>query len=349
MPVIEHLELHHFRNYSRGIFDFTAPATVLTGRNGTGKSNLLEAVFFLSILRSFRTAGIREMIQLGERGFLLNATLRKVHYPVTLEIEQSASARQLRIDTVPIRRSSGFIREFRAVAFAPEDKLIVSGASSCRRKFFDMFISVMEPGYLTALQRYAASLARRNAALRNPSAESLAIAAAFEPELAETAAVIRPARRHWCSKICKKVNDLLEKERLQCLYDPEDPDDPQEYQAKLAAQRQRDRKRGFTTFGPQTDEFHFLLDGKSLRNFGSNGQLRLMSLYLKMAEFSLVREEGSSPVIALVDDVTGELDQPSRENFFRLLQQADQCLFTFTELPQEPFFQHAQHLALDRM
>ncbi|MBO5762717.1 MAG: DNA replication and repair protein RecF [Lentisphaeria bacterium] len=348
MPVIEHLELHHFRNYSRGVFDFDAPATVLTGHNGAGKSNLLEAVFFLSILRSFRTAGLREMIQLGERGFLLNATVRKVHYPVTLEIEQSAGARQLRIDQVPIRRSSEFIREFRAVAFAPEDKLIVSGASSCRRKFFDMFISVMEPGYLTALQRYAASLSRRNAALRNPSAGALAIAAAFEPELAETAAVIRPARRRWSAKICNRVNELLGQNRLQCLYDPEDPDDPAAYQEKLCNQRQRDRKRGFTTFGPQVDEFQFLLDGKVLRSFGSNGQLRLMSLYLKMAEFSLVREEGSSPVIALVDDVTGELDQPSRENFFHLLKQADQCLFTFTELPQDPFFQQAQHLMLNR-
>ncbi|MBQ4106376.1 MAG: DNA replication/repair protein RecF [Lentisphaeria bacterium] len=340
--VVEKLELVNFRNYERARLDFTEPVTVFAGNNGAGKSNLLEAVHFLSILRSFRGSAVRDMIRIGERSFRLRARVRHGKFASVLTAEQEISGRRrLLIDDVPVARSSEFIREFRAVVFAPEDKYLTAGSSACRRRFFDMLISVMEPAYLTALQRYGAALMRRNAALRMPGAAGTAAAAAFEPELAAAAAVIVPARRRWSMAVCERANALLGEERLALTYEPGYPDTETEYAAKLAATRERDRKRTFTSFGPQTDDFLLTLDGKNLRSFGSNGQLRLVSLYLKMAEFALIRAESSAGVVALVDDVTGELDERNRRAFYRLLSGADQCFFTFAAHPEDEFFRHA--------
>ncbi len=311
---------------------FDSPQIVFAGRNGAGKSNLLEAIFYLSILRSFRNAGVREMIMLGERSFILRGKVRRKNYSGTVEVEQTVNnTRRLFIDGSTVRRSSDFIWEFRTVAFAPEDKLITSGSSSCRRRFFDMLISVMEPEYLSALQRYAAALAQRNAALRCQASDGAV--AAFEPELASAAAVIAPARALYADRVCQEVNLLFGGERFGIAYMPEYPVNGADYLKKLERERNRDRKRGFTSFGIQTDEFIFTLDGKNLRSFGSNGQQRLSALYLKMAEFALVRRHSGCSVVALVDDVTGELDNTARERFFQLLNTADQAFYTFTECP----------------
>ena len=329
---IDALELCDFRNAERKTFEFFGREVVLCGHNGAGKSNILEAIHFLSILRSFRTASVRDMIRIGARGFRIAGKIRHDGYPETLEVEQLPNnRRRLSIDGAPVARSSEFIREFRAVAFTPEDREITAGGSSFRRRFFDMYLSVTEPEYLAALQRYGAALARRNAVLRDPRAD-LAVAAAFEPDLAACAAVLIPARRRCAETVCAKVNELLKSPRLETAYRSDSPGNSEEYLARLQADRERERKRGCTGFGPQTDDFHFLLDGKPLREFGSNGQLRLMALYLKMAAFVLLRD-GGAPVVALVDDVTGELDRNARECFLELLRSADQAFYTMTARP----------------
>ena len=329
---IDWLELHQFRNCEQRKLEFTSREVVLCGQNGVGKSNILEAIHFLSILRSFRTASVRDLVRIGAKGFRITGRIRKQDYPETLEVEQwHGNRRHLRIDGVSVPKSSEFIREFRAVAFTPEDREITAGGSSYRRRFFDMYLSVTAPDYLTALQRYGAALARRNAVLRNPAA-NLAIAAAFEQELAESAAILLPARRQCAETICTKVNELLGTPRLRTVYRSDSPDSVSDYLARLSNDRERERKRGCTGFGPQTDDFIFYLDGKPLREFGSNGQLRLTALYLKMAAFALLRHNGT-PVVALVDDVTGELDEQARNCFFDLLKSADQAFYTFTAAP----------------
>ncbi len=329
---IDSIELAHFRNYSSRKFEFTGREVVLCGPNGAGKSNVLEAIHFLSILRSFRTAGVRDLIEIGKRGFRITGVIRKNSYPETLTVEQTGTDRRhLAIDGTPVPRSSTFIQEFRAVAFTPEDREITAGGSSFRRKFFDMYLSVTEPDYLAALQRYGAALARRNAVLRNPRS-NLAAAAAFEPELAANAVKILPLRRRCAEVIAQKVNTLLKADRLRITYRTDSPDEEAGYLEKLAFDREKERKRNCTGFGPQTDDFLLTLDGKPLREFGSNGQLRLMSLYLKMAAFALLRDNGA-PVVALVDDVTGELDSSARGCFLELLRSADQAFYTLTAAP----------------
>jgi len=125
---------------------FSTKNVFFLGPNGSGKSNLLESIAFLSILRSFRQAPPREMIRLGEKMFSIEARIRTAYGRETLKVREHLSGRrELFMGENPVRRSSEFIREFHAVVFSPEDRMIGSGSSGCRRRFFDILISTVEP------------------------------------------------------------------------------------------------------------------------------------------------------------------------------------------------------------
>ena len=347
--LLEQLELTDFRNYQSAGFRFTGDKVVFTGPNGIGKTNLLESIGFLSILRSFRTVSGREMVRIGSRGFDLRCRIDKgkgVHED--LRIVQSLSGRrETLIGSNRIRRSSEFIREFRTVVFVPEDRNITGGSSSCRRRFFDMLISTLDSGYLAALSNYHRALAQRNRALKSPG-QSAAVAA-FEPELAAGAPLIAARRREYAAAVEAEVNQMLalrEKLEFRINFRCDYPEDTGEYLALLARNREREMIRSCTGIGPQLDEFEFFLNGRLLRHYGSTGQIRMISLLVKLAEFNLVRRSARERVAVLVDDVTGELDEENRIRFFETIADADQLFFTFTEFPGLDFFRDAEEIAL---
>ena len=207
MFLLEQLNLADFRNCESGEFHFSGEKVVFTGPNGTGKTNLLESIYFLSILRSFRSASGRELTRIGSRGFELSARVHSRGYPETLKVIQHGNRRETLIGSSRIRRSSEFIREFRAVVFVPEDRNIAGGSSSFRRRFFDMLISTLDGTYLTRLADYSRALAQRNRALKPPVNRS--IVAAFEPELAANAPSIAALRRQYAGSVEQELNALL--------------------------------------------------------------------------------------------------------------------------------------------
>ena len=124
------------------------------------------------------------------------------------------------------------------------------------------------------------------------------------------------------------------------------PESSAEYLALLERNREREMIRSCTGIGPQLDEFEFFLDGKLLRHYGSTGQIRMLSLLIKLAEFNLVRRSARERVAVLVDDVTGELDEENCIRFFETIAHADQLFFTFTEFPSLEFFRDAEQIVL---
>ena len=347
MFLLEQLNLADFRNCESGEFHFSGEKVVFTGPNGTGKTNLLESIYFLSILRSFRSASGRELTRIGSRGFELSARVHSRGYPETLKVIQHGNRRETLIGSSRIRRSSEFIREFRAVVFVPEDRNIAGGSSSFRRRFFDMLISTLDSTYLTRLADYSRALAQRNRALKPPVNRS--IVAAFEPELAANAPSIAALRRQYAGSVEQERNAPLKQRgggEFRILYRFDYPESESEYLALLEKNRERELLRACTGIGPQLDEFEFYLDGRQLRHYGSTGQIRMISLLLKLAEFNLVRRSASEKVAVLVDDVTGELDEANKNRFFDAISGADQQFFTFTEFPALPYFRDAEEIPL---
>ena len=210
-----------------------------------------------------------------------------------------------------------------------------------------MLISTLDSTYLTRLADYSRALAQRNRALKPPVNRS--IVAAFEPELAANAPSIAALRRQYAGSVEQELNALLKQRgggEFRILYRFDYPESESEYLALLEKNRERELLRACTGIGPQLDEFEFYLDGRQLRHYGSTGQIRMISLLLKLAEFNLVRRSASEKVAVLVDDVTGELDEANKNRFFDAISGADQQFFTFTEFPALPYFRDAEEIPL---
>ena len=340
---IESLILRDFRSYADNRFDFSSSRVLFLGPNGTGKSNLLEAIGYLSVLRSFRGALPREMAALDKRAFVIGVRLDRDGRKKELMIRETVGVRrELFEDRVPVRRSSEFIGNFRTVVFAPEDRLIVSAGASHRRRFFDMLISVLEPKYFTALGSFNRALKQRNKALRSGGKG----AEFFLPEMVECAMVLTAFRREYAAMVEKEVNKLLGAERFSVVPRFSAPEEAEGFLELLRREADRELRRGVTLYGPHLDDFEMFLDNKPLRICGSTGQIRLISLYLKLAEFSLVKRLSELPVLVLADDVTCELDAENTNRFLELTRVADQAFFTFAVRPENRFFASAQEIDL---
>jgi DNA replication and repair protein RecF len=342
--MIKTLSLTNYRNYSKKTLEFTSNTVVLQGPNGCGKTNLLEAIFFVSILRSFRGSSPKELVKIGEKDFAISLTLERKKLKSNLTINQQISGkRNLFINNNSVNRSSNFIKEFRAVPFVPEDRLIVSGSSSYRRRFFDSLISTIAPDYFTNLLRYSRALEQRNKALK----ESPKLASSFEVELIETSPKIAFAREIYASQIAFEVNNLLGEDRFNIVRKGDVRSDSTEVELfnRFASTRDKEKLRGYTANGPHLDEFDLFLDNKLLRNYGSTGQVRIISLLLRLAEFNIVSNRGTLPFV-LIDDVTGDLDEKNKNLFYKVIEQSPQKFFTFATQIEKNDFDNPQVIPL---
>ncbi|OGV38420.1 MAG: hypothetical protein A2020_15300 [Lentisphaerae bacterium GWF2_45_14] len=346
--MIKKLFMRDFRNFSEVSLSFSDKLNVLTGENGQGKTNLLEAIFFTGMLRSFRTSRVADMKKIGSQSFYISCEADSDgKWTKKLEIEYG-ELRKLKIDSSIVKKASEFIRNLMTVAFSPDDIAIVNGNSRIRRRFIDICISMESPSYMSALLEYSEALLSRNRLLRSVSPD-IKILRAFEPVMAEKASVISKYRLDYSELLKKEMQKIL------CDYMRDETDfdiryrnssgtfSKDEYMNKFEKERNKDILRKMTSFGPQTDEFDFFLNSKLLRCFGSTGQCRFISLCLKMAELNLLlkTEENIKKAVVLVDDVTGELDSRARDYFFKVINRAGQTFFTFTSVPTDKYFKEA--------
>ncbi|NOY74729.1 MAG: DNA replication and repair protein RecF [Kiritimatiellaeota bacterium] len=349
--MLKNLQLLNYRNYVDEKIDFDSKTNVLTGTNGQGKTNILEAVYFLSMLRSFRTASPREIRGIGSDFFHVSAFLNTSRgYDKLLEVDY-AETRRLRIDSSPVFKASEFIGSFKAVAFLPSDLMIVTEGAALRRRFVNMFLCSYDKIYLADLNDYANALKSRNALLKNQNPDTDALTA-FERILAEKAVAITAKRAAVLKKISEEMARLFREIKggnalFNIAYTPHpSTENIEAHAAKLAADRAKDAARRSTSLGPHLDDCQFLLNDKPLRAFGSTGQCRLAALCLKLAALKLLGDidGGGAGTVALVDDVAGELDSETQDAFFGIVSQTEQSFFTFTATPSDAYFADAKIL-----
>lgn len=352
--MISALTLENFRLFKSLSLSFDSRAVILSGANGQGKTSVLEALFYLSNLRSFRTSRVREMCRLGAGSFRMSCAISMGKWDSLLEVEQENTVpKKLRIDGVPTARASDFSGRFRTIAFLPDDIGIISGTSRVRRRFLDMFISMLDKEYFIALQHYSTALKNRNFLLRSPSFDPETLKS-FHPALAENGFFILKKRGSYLKLLADAMKGILAEIRPEfktftilrrAANDPVSADD---FQKRLDSRIEYDRQSAFTTTGPHLDQFDFAAGGKNLRIYGSNGQKRIAAFALKMAAFDIAcaREESRKNTAVLVDDVTRDLDYRARNAFFERIQTAGQLFFTFTDLEDNPLFHQAQIITL---
>lgn len=345
--MLSRLRLKYFRNYRSLDISFDNGVTLLTGTNGQGKTNILEAIHYLSVLRSFRTRKTSELKQWDKPFFFVEGTLSNSIEPRRVrKISISyADARRLRVDRQVVPRASDFIGCFRCVACVPEDIMIVKGSPGNRRRFLDMLLCQHSRRYLTDLMNYQAVLKARNRMLKEPLKYGPRALQAYDKMLAKHGSAVIQARHNFSQYFAQS----LEYEG-RALFGPggeagfcytpniELPGDGKNarecceyYTSVLMDNRERDRIRGRTNRGPHVDDYRVTLSGIDLNIFGSEGQCRMMSLALKFSAVDYLKADDRIPLIMLVDDVLGELDNERRSRFFRSFEKATQVIVACTE------------------
>jgi DNA replication and repair protein RecF len=328
---IASLALRDFRNFERLQLDVPPEGLAVVGDNGQGKTNLLEAAYYFSLLRSVRGARDVDVARFGAAGFFIEA---KICAPQAQELaigfERSSRRKRVRRDDVIVDRLSDALGALPAVMFSPTDVELVAGAPGARRRFLDIMLALSSRGYLNALQRYRAALERRNAALRDASKSGANTAIeVWEPPLAEHGAMLIRARRAWVKQVADRLAErcaVIGESgtvglRYETTVNPNSESVELTLAEAIAAKRSTDLRYGLTHVGPHRDDLNLTLDGRDLRAFGSAGQQRTAAIALRSLEVETLREARGVAPVFLLDDPFAELDAGRAARVLRLLRE----------------------------
>jgi DNA replication and repair protein RecF len=332
---LAHLRLRDFRNYARLDANFSPGFHLLLGDNAQGKTNILEAIYLMATLRSFRGVGGAQMIRHGAKGYFVGGHV-VAQGEREIKMYWSARERNLSLDGQPVKKLVDYFGALRTVVFCTEDLQLVKGAARARRRFLDLLLAQTQPGYLPLLQRFMHTVRARNALLKQHSSDEAALDS-FSQELVKLGNDIIRARRELAPKFSplarlayRRISNDAEELRIE--YQPSVKND---FAVELAQSRTREKAFRATLVGPHRDDLQLLLNEKSAAQFGSEGQKRTLAIALKMAQAGyLAGIHGRSPIL-LIDDVMGELDMKRRSGLLPLLDHArktsGQVFMTATE------------------
>ncbi len=329
------LRLRDFRNYVRLDVAFEPGFHLLLGNNAQGKTNILEAIYLVATLRSFRGVGGSQLIRFGQPGYFVGSTVIAQGTHET-KMYWSAKERTLSLNGRPIRRLQDYFGTLRTVIFCTEDLQLIKGSGRFRRRFLDLLLAQSSPGYLGLLQRYMEALRSRNALLKNPSSDAASLEG-FSLELIASGREIIRQREELIPKIAliAKVaarRIASEQDDLEIRYQPSVKAD---FEEELARSQARERMMRATLVGPHRDELELLLNGRSAAQFGSEGQKRTVAIALKVTQAEYLTTIHGTPPVLLIDDIMGELDIKRRSGLMPLLERAHhgsgQVFMTATE------------------
>jgi DNA replication and repair protein RecF len=355
--MLKNITLANFRNYQNLSLNTDSDIIILYGDNGQGKTNFLESVYYLALLRSFRSSSTKSLKQINSKGFYISGKIGSSKgWDRNIEIEYFDSKKRFKIDNVTIVKSADFIRFIKPVVFSHEDISIITGSSKLRRRYIDIFICSIDSEYFSALREYMTALKSRNNILRFNTSNNYGMLAAFEPILAKNACIILKKRYEIIKKLKEKTAFFIKEIKGDdTFFDikylskfKENSISEDEILNILKNDREKDIKKGYTSVGPHLEDIDFIYNGKSLRFYGSLGQCRITSLCMKMSELKLVgANDKTGNIIALIDDVTGELDSKTKDSFFNTISDADRLFFTLTNSNiKENYFNNALTLSV---
>ena len=344
--MLARLVARDFRNFAHLDISIPESGFVIVGENGHGKTNLLEAVAYLSLLRSLRGARDADVVRFGASVFHIRAELNgtSLFNSVTVGYERQSKKKRASLDGVDQSRLTSALGALPSVCFSPADVALVAGGPGERRRFLDVVLAISSRNYLQALQQYRAALLRRNAALRTAQRDGPRSAHAhdarvsvWEPALAEHGGVVVALRQAFVRRHSAQFTQIADAigERLpvsmRYVAGTSVSDDAavenvgaqsEALSVAFAQQRAQELRRGITLVGPHRDELQLLLGGRELRTFGSAGQQRSAAIALRLLELTTLRDAIGATPLLLLDDPFAELDSGRASRVLSLLERS---------------------------
>jgi len=318
------LEITNLRNLGSVALRPGPRFTVIHGDNAQGKTNLLEAIYLVAFLRSYRTRRLRELIAWGQQEARVAATVEEGGIESCAILRLKGGERVVEVDGKRVRSPVSYVGLLRTVLFGPDDLDLTKGGPDARRRYLDRILFLSDPGYWALLRGYSDALRSRNRLLQESTTDDRVLAS-FEAPLAEHAVGILARRRRLVERLQGSVGEILG--RVARWHDaglglrykssvPEEAWTREGYRELMVRARLRDARRGFTSVGPHTDDLDLTLGrARPFRAYASQGQHRLLAITLKIAEMEILKRlTGSDPVL-LLDDVSSELDRGHYELF----------------------------------
>lgn len=319
MGLISH-EVCNFRNLHQVHIDPGTGLNLITGANASGKTSLLESIFYLSYGRSFRSGQYRDLIEYHQEYFRLISKIATEDSISHLGIEKSSQYQRIKLNKEPVTRLTDLSLLIPVVAIHPDSHHLISAGPDNRRQYLDWGVFHVEHSFLREWKTYKIALSQRNAALRTLQPNKLC--QLWNSALIESAEAINRARSNYLNGLKQKISHfssyLFPESSIEITYRKGWGQD-QDFEAILHDQLERDRQKGFTQHGPHRADIKITVEGKSAQTSISRGQQKKLVALLKLSQMSLFLEDSDKTCVLLYDDLPAELDADNQAILMGLL------------------------------
>ena len=325
---LQRLLLTQYKNYDRQLIECSSAFNCVVGKNGMGKTNLLDAIYYLCIGKSYFTPLDRYVVQHEQTFFRLEGYFSRNNKTEKIVAKvQPGKTKALERGDVVYAKLAEHVGLLPVVVIAPDDTSLVSEGSESRRRFLDNTLSQLDPVYLKQLMQYNKLLKQRNALLKEFSKKgqvNLALIQTYDDQMAGPAQAVYEKRQQLIQALTPKLEKYYQRisgaqESVSCAYQSSLADAPLSYLLGKAWEKDRALQR--TTVGIHRDELLFQMEGSLIKRFGSQGQRKSFLFALKLAQYEILAEQSGNSPILLLDDLFDKLDQDRVEQLLSLLRE----------------------------
>ncbi|MFW6268543.1 MAG: DNA replication/repair protein RecF [Bacillota bacterium] len=345
---LEKIHLKNFRNIQDTTISLNSSFNFFIGKNGQGKTNLLESIYLLGTGKSHRTNIDKEMIKWNKDSSLVQVLLNKSDYNLKISLKIRGREKKAYINGNPLEKISELLGNVNVVLFSPEDLQLVKGSPSKRRKFINIEVSQVSSYYHHLLNQYRKVLKQRNNLLKEikenkKNDKNNTMLEVWNEQLIDLGSKIIEKRLEVIDKL-KILARLSQRqitggnENLSIFYESSLDEDLKNkdirfiFKQKLVNNKNREIRRGYTLFGPHRADLMLKINNMDVRKYGSQGQQRTVALALKLAELEYMKSETGEYPILLLDDVFSELDKNRKNTLINSITDKIQTLITSTEI-----------------
>jgi DNA replication and repair protein RecF len=335
--LITNLNLNNYRSYTTLDLSLDPGVSIFVGKNGEGKTNIAEAVLYLTFLSSHRASGNTPLIKLGNQSAYIRAKVKYPEREILVELEINGDkANRAKVNQNQVRSQKEIFGIVQTIYFSPEDLDIVRGDPSERRRFIDQLLTLRSPRIAGVISDYERAVKQRNSLLKTrASADALNPWDKQVAELGGELITLRMLALDELKPIFNQVyKDISDTKPAEIVYKSsiENPtlnqgENSEKIMERLVNNRGTELDRGLTLTGPHRDDLLLILGDHAVKGYASHGESWSIALSLKLATYNLLKLDGLSPILIL-DDVFSELDEERRERLAEIAKGADQTIIT---------------------
>ena len=339
---ITKLELNNFRNYNKKIFNNFSNLNIIIGKNGIGKTSIIEAIYLGSLAKSFKTNNDESLINNNSNYFRIKIDYYDELIKKNLEIYYDQNGKKTKINSTIQRRLSDFISQYRVIMVSPDELKLIKASPNTRRNYLNIQISQLNKEYIQYLNNYNNLIKNKNDYLKKLMINNYLderYLDILDEKIVEEGLKIYNYRKKYIDLINKYINEIFQKyfpgnnSNLNIMYISDyEINDKDKIIKELKKIRKREINIGMTSYGVHRDDYNFIHNGFNSKEYSSQGLQKLIILSMKLSEVQIFINEYNIYPILLLDDLFSELDEKNRNRIFKSLNKDIQIFITTTDL-----------------